>query len=61
MALPRIPRDTEDLNRNLSTFTRLATSLRSAPVRNDGQLNAVEMEIDLLRKALGYGEVAWTI
>lgn len=57
----RVSRDNDELKKNLQTFTRLATSLRNAPVRNLGQLSAVEHEIDLLRKALGFrGETCLT-
>ena len=53
---PRISRDLETLRKNLSTFVRLATSLRNAPVRNEGQISACQQEIDLLRAAI-YGFV----
>ena len=59
MATLQRTNDVEVLQKNLSTFTRIATALRNQPVRNHGQLDAVEQEINLLRKALGFGEVAW--
>lgn len=55
MATATLARDVSDLQANLRTFTRLATTLRSESPRNLSQLEAVEREIDLTRKALGYG------
>jgi hypothetical protein len=49
-------RDVDELRQGLQTFTRVATALRNTPIRNLRQLEAVEMEIDTLRKALGFGE-----
>jgi hypothetical protein len=54
MTPERIPHDVADLKSKLATFTRIASSLRSARVRNVGQIDAVQHEIDLLREALGY-------
>ena len=51
----RIARDVSVLQSNLRTFSRLASSLQNAEVRNFSQEDAVYAEIDLLRSALGYG------
>jgi chromosome condensin MukBEF ATPase and DNA-binding subunit MukB len=50
----RIPHDVEELKSRLRTFSRLASSLRNAKVRDAGQIKAVELEIDMLRAKLGY-------
>jgi len=50
----RIPHDVEELQSRLRTFSRLASSLRNAKVRDAGQIKAVELEIDMLRAKLGY-------
>lgn len=50
----RIPRDPVELKEELGTFIRLATSLRAEPVRSQGEVAAVEQNIDALRIALDY-------
>lgn len=44
--------DADHLRSRLSVFVRLASKLRHAKVRNLGQIEAVEREIDLIRKAV---------
>ncbi len=43
-----------DAKRQLSVFTRLCNSLRNRSPRNEGQIAAVQQEIDALQKVLGY-------
>jgi hypothetical protein len=40
--------------RKLAVFARVCSALRNAPVRNLGQVAAIEREIDALRETLGY-------
>ncbi len=61
MATQQRTHDTEILQKNLATFTRVATGLRNQPVRDNGKVEAVQQEIDLLRKSLGFGGAVWTI
>lgn len=51
---PRIQHNVDELKSRLRVFTRLASSLRNAPIRNLSQLETIEGEIDNLRRALGY-------
>ncbi len=53
-ALQTMPRDVEELKHSLSVFTRLCSNFRNARVRNLGQIEACEHEVDEIRKALGY-------
>jgi hypothetical protein len=46
--------DTEELQKQLSVFVRVATNLRREKPRNRRQIKAVEFQVDRLRKALGY-------
>ena len=43
-----------DAKKQLSVFTRLCSSLRKQSPRNEGQIAAVQQEIDALQKVLGY-------
>ena len=43
-----------DAKKQLSVFTRICSSLRNQSPRNQGQIAAVQQEIDALRKTLGY-------
>jgi hypothetical protein len=54
MTPERIERKVGDLRSKLATFSRLASSLRNATVRNPAQIDGVEKEVDLIRQALGY-------
>jgi hypothetical protein len=45
---------TMDARKRLSVFNRICSSLRNQSPRNQGQIAALQQEIDALRKILGY-------